>query len=197
MPSILDSYKAQLEKDRENESYDENLKSSYTEEEYKQYQEAVDNLREQIYVDIPEEMSTKIESKTYPRSLVEETNEQPSNEESYPNQIKLSDKFLRKATGVDERYEKKYFTEDKLETTKEFIQNTFEEYYSIHIVHAKCPYCGEEIISENPTLFNPLNLKATNPHTCKRCGNEFMTEKAYPRIAMFNANNEEITVHFN
>ena len=67
-----------------------------------------------------------------------------------------------------------------------------EEIKRVVAVHAFCEDCGEELISNAPPMFNPFTFEKVCKHTCTKCGKIYNLEFAYPRIAFFNNNGEEI-----
>ena len=169
MTSILDSFKKQLEKDRKNENYemdDAEAMKTMDESDFEEYKKEVDKLREKMYVEEPERMSTKVENKSYPISDIAEKSKE---------NIRLNE-----------------FSEEEMKPVDIPMGNI-----RMVLRHAKCPLCGEEIVTKTPTLYNPFSFKRFANQTCNGCGAKFITERGYPRVVLLNEKNEEITAYFN
>jgi uncharacterized protein with PIN domain len=78
------------------------------------------------------------------------------------------------------------FTHDKLKTYD-------EEPWRIMIKRAKCPYCGGELVSRMPTMYNPFSFEASCVCECIDCHKVIKTDKAYPHVTVWGHNGEEIT----
>lgn len=70
---------------------------------------------------------------------------------------------------------------------------TFERITSMAVVHAYCEKCGAEIISTGYKIIHPTTGNIIYPHKCS-CGAVAHFEKAYPRLAYFNEQGEEINI---
>ena len=60
------------------------------------------------------------------------------------------------------------------------------------IIRARCPKCGEEIISKSPVMFIPYTGEKVCKHDCPRCGAKYNLENAYPRVAYIDADGNEV-----
>lgn len=193
MNSILEQYQKQVQDDRVGETYDhENAENNLqmTDEEYEYYKQTIDDLREQMYDNVPKEMKSRIKNKSYPKSLIKET---PVEE------IKDKGTNVREQTMDDngEFHSKGDFDMNSLNITIEelgCIDPSINKKRFV-IIHAKCPFCGEEIKSLIPTMYNPFNYKPTTPYKCEHCGNQYHNDFGYPHIAIMDENNYIITNH--
>lgn len=168
--SILEQFKMQLENDRNKENYDfptENENGfGMTDEDVEEYRQALDDLREQIYVEVPKEMLLRVENRSYPKSLIK-----------------------------NERFESgdiNFYDENVLSTENEQLGVFGFNGYEMRLVRAKCPICGVEIVSSDSTA----NSDGRYMHVCSACGNRYLLEKKYPRVAFFK-DDKEIKVYFN
>lgn len=64
----------------------------------------------------------------------------------------------------------------------------------IMVKHAYCPECGKELVNKYPPMFNPFTHEKQCIHECE-CGLKYNLEYSYPRIAFYDANNNEIFAH--
>ena len=60
----------------------------------------------------------------------------------------------------------------------------------IRVIRAYCPKCGKELVAKAPAMFNPFTYEKICLHEC--CGTKFNLDKAYPHIAYYDENGEEI-----
>lgn len=186
MNSILEQYQKQVQSDRVEETYhhdnaENNLQM--TDEEYEYYKQTIDDLREQMYENIPKEMSSRVVNKSYPKSLIEKETE--------------PDKFAGDVTDTDNNgehifNETKVYKSDELETRIEEIHGNLR----LAIKHAKCPLCGNELESAVPTMYNPFNFEPLTPIKCKHCGGQYTVDYAYPRLVVLDDNNNEVKVNW-
>ncbi len=179
MNSILEQYQKQVQDDRVGETYDhENAENNLqmTDEEYEYYKQTIDDLREQMYENVPKEMKSRIENKSYPKSLLKDeaqTEHQP-NENINNHEPKFNEEELN---SIDEHY----------------ISFTGNSY----IKRAYCPYCEEEIITKNPTMYNPFNFEPICIYKCPKCEHEYRIDGSYPRFYILDPNNKSVKLHMN
>lgn len=76
--------------------------------------------------------------------------------------------------------------------SKKLIEN--ENIKSVKVIHAVCPECGAELVSKFPPMFNPYTQERQCIHHCV-CGKKYNLEYAYPRLAFYNENDEEVFAH--
>ncbi len=198
MNSILDLYQKQVHQDRMNETYDISDPDDdvhMTKDEYERYIQTVDNLREQMYENIPKETNTRVESKTYPKSILKSEQVGDSGQELANEKI----------DGHEGMKDENSDFHSKGEFNMETLHTTIEELGCIDpsvnkkrfvIIHAKCPFCGEEILSTIPTMYNPFNFKACTPYKCGHCGSQYHNDYSYPFIALIDENNKIIRNNF-
>lgn len=179
MNSILEQYQKQVQDDRVGETYDhENAENNLqmTDEEYEYYKQTIDDLREQMYENVPKEMKSRIENKSYPKSLLkdEAQTEYQSNENINNHAPIFSEEELN---SIDEHY-------------ASFTVNSY-------IKRAYCPYCGEEIITKNPTMYNPFNFEPICIYKCPKCEHGYKINGSYPRFYILDPNNKSVKLHMN
>lgn len=67
-----------------------------------------------------------------------------------------------------------------------------EEDVRIVIEHVFCPKCGEELVSEAPTMWNPFNLEKMVRTECSKCKFKVITDTAVPTVKFYNKDNKLI-----
>lgn len=181
MNSILDLYQKQVQHDRIDETYDhENPENNLamTEEEYEYYKQTIDDLRDQMYENVPKNI--KVENKSYPKSVLKA---EPQTEYQSGEVIKVNEQLP--PDGMK-------FNETELNVKDEhfmFVTN------SAMIKRAYCPYCGEEIITQNPTMWNPFNFEPVCIYKCPKCEHEYKTDGSYPRFYINDPKNNGVKLH--
>lgn len=187
--SILEQFQKQVELDRQQENYDlsntDELKSM-TEDEYEEYKRTIDDLREQMYVDVPKQMSTRIEAPSFPNSLVDVKKKENETANRMDEVMTTNEDGERTFDG-----HRVYKTEE-LETHIDEIQGNLR----LAIKRAKCPICGEDLESVIPTMYNPFNFNPVTPVKCKHCGEQYMVDYSYPRLVVLDENNNEIKINW-
>ena len=144
---ILEQYKVQLAKDRENENNDFPEDSNLNETQRSEYIKRLQELR--------------------------------NNENDMEN-------VHRKVMS-----QMKQMTEEEMEAANMF---KIDEDIKFQVKHVYCEECGEELISNSPPLFNPFTFEKICKHTCTKCGKIYNFDYAYPRLAVFDNNGNEIPV---
>ena len=187
--SILDEYQKQVQHDRIDETYECENMAPMTDEEYEEYKNAIDDLREQMYENIPKEMSSRVENKSYPKSVLKA---EPQTEyQTMENAINLDAKIdtfkILPQDGIK-------FTDIELNTVSEpFIPQP----NGAVIKRAYCPYCGEEIVTKNPTMYNPFNYEPVCIYKCPKCEHEYQVDGSYPRLIIKDPKNNDVKLHIN
>ena len=188
MNSILEQYQKQVQNDRVGETYDhDNAENNLqmTDEEYEYYKQTIDDLREQMYENVPKEMKSRVENKSYPKSLL---NTEP------PAEYKTNEIILNINGDKNLPPDGMKFSEEELNSIDEhYISFTGNSY----IKRAYCPYCGEEIITKNPTMYNPFNFEPICIYKCTKCKHEYRIDGSYPRFYILDPNNNSVKLHMN
>lgn len=166
---ILEQFQKQVEIDKECENYNmpENIEQNdgqLSEEEYEIYKETLDSLRNEMYNEVPKKMTQMVVNRSYPNNLI------------------------RKNENADTDKEKASRVQGDISLFDESLLNctvSSPDYVKIAIKRAKCPFCGEEIVSGETTTYR-----------CNNCGNLYVTDKKYPRVVLLDENNDELKINF-
>ena len=120
---------------------------------------------------------------------VNELNYTDSELEAYKNEL---DSIEVESNSLQDEY-KRFHNEYKKISENELKNLSLikSENVTTKVVRAYCPKCGKELISKSPTIFNPFTLEKISKHECD-CGFKANLEHAYPRIAYFDEENNEV-----
>lgn len=162
MGSILENYQKQLEEDRLNEGNDFEMPSF--DDEFDR-DELVGNLAEPMLS--PAEVAKKVK---------EFRND--------PNDMEVQyRKFHEQYKKMTEEDFNSINTVDKGAVVRQNV--------NVSVIRVYCPECGREIVSKFPVMFNPYTGERIGRYDCE-CGFKANLEYAYPRVAYFNEQGEEI-----
>lgn len=67
-----------------------------------------------------------------------------------------------------------------------------EEDVRVVVEHVFCPKCGEELVSETPTMWNSYNLEKMVRTECPKCKFKIITDMAVPTVKFYNKDNKLI-----
>lgn len=164
---ILDQYRKAIEEGNENMDFPKNA-TDLSEDDRKAYEEALTKARHGYS---PDEVSKAVNnSKKNMAELGEEHKASPTE------------------TIVQARLER--VTDDELISKGLLKKCPIDD---IKVVRAYCPKCGKELISKSPSMFNPFTMEKVCIHEC--CGIKYNLDKAYPHIAYYDENGEEINAY--
>lgn len=154
-------------------------------------QKEIDKLSENYYTEGVENMTPE-ELEEYKKTVDEMREEMES--PVHTNGTRIVNKSYPKFETENKNEETEVIKEKDLNIEDEFLFKA-ENGYSVYLRHAKCPECGTEIVSKTPTMYNPFNFEHFSRFTCECCQKDFVFEYSYPRIVMFDLNNNEVKYH--
>ena len=164
---ILDQYKKMMEEESGHENMDFPTNSELTENDREAYEATLKKMRKADFSQ-------------------EEVEEAINN--SRKNMIALDEEH----TGMANEFTIKIPQPEKI-TDEELIEKDLLKSTSIsdiRVIRAYCPKCGKELVAKAPAMFNPFTYEKMCLHEC--CGTKFNLDKAYPHIAYYDENGEEI-----
>ena len=165
--SILDQYRKLLEEESKQENMEFPTNSDLTENDREAYEAALNKMRKADFSE-------------------EEVEEAINN--SRKNMIALDEEH----NGMANEFTMKIPQPEKI-TDEEMVEKGLLKSTSIsdiRVIRAYCPKCGKELVAKAPAMFNPFTYEKICLHEC--CGTKFNLDKAYPHIAYYDENGEEI-----
>mgnify|MGYP002624297620 CR=1 FL=1 len=121
--------------------------------------------------DIADKLSANVDKEAVAKRVKELRND--------PNDMEVQYKKFQEQ--YPKIHEETFTDNDKLKTEK----------VTVSVIRAYCPNCGKEIVSKFPIMFNPYTGEKIGRYDCE-CGFKANLDYAYPRVAYFNENGEEI-----
>lgn len=120
-----------------------------------------------------------------------------SNTEEYKNEYKKRLEEMRE----DELFQQKQY-EAAMRKIHRITENELneqnllksEKVTKVEIKHVFCPFCGKELISKLPPMFNPFTHERQCIHECE-CRQKFNLDFSYPRLAFYGEDGVEIMAH--